>query len=412
MKYFISVLLLFICFNASANKSFIRGYIISSKGDTIHGFLLTQNSRSASKICVFKEQLDGSSRKIGPGEISGYRYIDGKYYVSKTIAVVPEDVKVVFMEYLIKGITNVYYYRDNTGEHYYIEKPPSGLIELTEQESTYDGTFIKPSQYRGKLSAIMYDCDSISAEIKNTRLNHKSLISLAKNYHKMVCTGEACVIYEKNNIGAIARIGIIAGISRNRYDFGNRLMSNYASCYQLGAGLKVANFLSSDDRFSLGLQVLIEKDSKYLLTPNENHGISYQVKYKGTDYLLNSGSAYGAIPELSVNLNVIDLKIPIILNYNFSVNKTLFSAGLGITDKIILYQNRDFRNIEFYNQYGKTFNTLLVGGIASFGIGKQLADARQVYVNFVYESLFAPSAVNQFLRLTENQFSVQLSYYF
>lgn len=412
MKHLSAVLLLFICYQTSASNGFIRGFIISSGGDTIHGFLLPQNSRSASKYCVFKESLNGKSRRIGPDEISGYRYMDGKYYVSKSIPADPKDVKPVFMEYLIKGITNVYYYRDRNGEHYYIEKPPSGLVELTEKESTYDGTYIKPSQYRGKLSALMFDCDSISEEIQNTRLSHQSLITLAKNYHRMVCTEEECVIYEKKNIRAIARIGIVAGMSRNRYNFGNRLISNYGPVFQAGAGLKVTNFLTSHDKFSLGLQVLLEKDSKYLLTPGENNGISYQVQYYGKNYLLNTNDAYGSIPELSVDLNVTNLKIPIILNYNFSVHKTLFSAGVGITDKIILFQNRDYRDKVFYNQYGKMINTVLVGGSAIVGVGRQLADSRQIYANFVYESLFAPGAINQILRLTEKQFSVQVCYYF
>jgi hypothetical protein len=170
MKHFFKVLLiLFYCnanLNANSNNDFKEGYIISLNGDTTKGFLLVQISRNASEQCVFKPSANSANTIYKPGEIAGYRYLNGKYYISKEINIDSTTKKVVFLEFLIKGIASIYYYMDNE-EHYYIEKFPNGLVELTEKERTFfdegtsgrDGahTYTMPSKYKGKLMFTLQD---------------------------------------------------------------------------------------------------------------------------------------------------------------------------------------------------------------------------------------------------------------
>ena len=72
-----------------------------------------------------------------PADINGYRYTDNKMYISKLLIKDNEilNAKRVFLEYLVKGTMNLYYYRDkNKDEHYYVEKENIALKELIEEK--------------------------------------------------------------------------------------------------------------------------------------------------------------------------------------------------------------------------------------------------------------------------------------
>ena len=98
-------------FNLSANNTFKDGFIINLYGDTIKGYLLEQSSINASKKCVFKTGSDKEKVVYSPNDILGYRFINGKYYISKSInSSQDRDKENVFMEFFIKGIACIYYY--------------------------------------------------------------------------------------------------------------------------------------------------------------------------------------------------------------------------------------------------------------------------------------------------------------
>lgn len=422
MKLICSILLFFmfcsINLHASSNNNLREGYIISLKGDTLKGFLLSQISRNASEKCIFKSNVDSESKIYQPGEIVGYRYLDGKYYVSKEISTDSISKKVVFLEFLIKGMTNVYYYVDDE-EHYYIEKSPDGLTELTQKEKVYDGTsYIIPSRSKGKLIYMMQDCPGINNEIQKTRLTHKSLIKLTKNYHDKVCTSERCVIYEKGNISAKVKFGLLLGFSENMYNFGGMMSTNFGCNYQIGAVLKVSNIFMFNEHLNLKINFILEKDSKsYTLTLQDNYKYC-NIIYNNVSYTLNK-TDYGVnsmkyLPSLYADLNVIDFKIPVSLNYAFDISKkTTFTCGIGISNKLILSQNMNFEVSEYYAIYGKSINSLLTGFILTTGFEGNWIGKHKVFVNVGYEYLSDFRAkVDRTLILSNNQFSVQTGIYF
>ncbi len=388
------------------------------------GLLLVQNSKKASEKCVFKPDAGNATITYNPNEIAGYRYINGKYYISKEIKIDSTTKKVVFLEFLIKGMANIYYYVDNDGEHYYIEKIPQGFIELTEKMETYkgdNGSYIKPSKTKGKLMWMMDDCPGINNEIQNTRLTHKSLIKLTKDYTEKVCGLGSCVIYERGNTSAKVKFGVILGYSKNQYNFGNQLISNYGDNYQIGAALKLSNFLMFNRHFNLKFNFLIEKDSKSYTLSLLNGVHMYPVTYGSDSYILNDidfkggdSILYPYLPSIKADLDVIVLKIPIILNYDFNLSKnTIFTCGIGISNKIILSQNMDVKIDEFYSRYGKNINTLISGVIATTGIEGNWLGKHSVFVNIAYEHfLDLRSRADQSLRLTNKQFSLQAGIYF
>ena len=424
MKHFFDILLiLFFCnanLKASSNNDFKEGYVISLKGDTTKGFILEQISRNASEQCIFKLNAKSESKMYKPGEIAGYRYLNGKYYISKEINIDSTTKKVIFLEFLIKGMANVYYYMD-TKEHYYIERSPIGLLELTEETTTYfDGShnYVSQSKYKGKLIFELQDCPGIINEIQNTRLNHKSLIKLTKDYHEKVCNSESCIIYEKGNTSAIVKFGVLMGFSKNQYNFGGQLISNYGNTYQIGAALKMSNFLMFNRHISLNANFNFEKDSKSYTLSIPDGVLKCKTKYNDVIYVLNKinygANGYPYLPSIMVDLNVVDLKIPITLNYDFNIaKKTILTCGVGISNKIIVSQNKNFRIDEYFSRYGKSINSLLTGVIVTTGIEGNWFGKHTVFVNAAYEYLpDSRSNADPTLKLLNKQFSFQIGMYF
>jgi hypothetical protein len=329
---------------SQASANYKNGYIITLKGDTIKGFLLFQNGYKATKQCVFKENLEGETAIYKPNEISGYRFIDGKFYISKQLpGENNQQPKTVFLEYFIKGLTSIYYLIDDKGEHYYIEKTPFGLIELSEPIKINEGTnTIIPSKYKGKLRSLMSDCPNIENEIDKTKLNYTSLVSLVQFYHHKVCNTDSCIIFERKPIPVKLQIGFLVGISADKLKFGNELISSTKFSYQFGLSMKINNLIFSDNnKINLNIDFLFGKETQYILKPL--NAFDY-LNYNGIKYILDpvkitATNNYNTFSELPVKLNILSFKFPIIVNYKLRLKNITLSTGIGINNKIILNRN-------------------------------------------------------------------------
>ncbi|MDP4202087.1 MAG: hypothetical protein Q8861_05285 [Bacteroidota bacterium] len=420
MKPFVKVLIVLLCCFTSvyAGDKLKEGYIVSLKGDTVKGFLQIQNGKDAAKQCMFKSLSENAFRTYSPDEIGSYRSYDGKYYVAREVHDDSEGTKKVFLEFVVKGMANIFFYIDQNGEHYYIEKQPQGLIELTEQERTVtseERSYVLPKQYKNKLMSVLQDRPDMKNEIQNTILTHKSLIRLIKSYDAKVCGADNCTVYENHNAVERLKLGILVGVSKNRYNFGDQLVSNYENNFQIGVALKLYNFLMFNEHFNFKANVLLEKDSKsYTLTKQD--GIFQYFVAMGDTRVFVGYDPYTNVTQnsISANLNVMDVKIPLTLNYDFNVSKnTIFTCGLGFSTKIILSQNKDFKIDEFYKRYGKNINSFVSGAVATAGIEGKWLGKHSVFINVAYEYLIdLTSGVDKTLRLRNDQLSLMAGIYF
>lgn len=395
-----------------ANSKFVPGYIIRPNGDTIQGYLKMQNSFNASLTCIFKTDPSKPAITYTPADLKGYRYSNGKLYLAKVLPDAPEQNTRVFMECLVDGMLTFYYYKDKENDRYFAEKKDVGLNELTnaEKEATDPNTF--KHIYLAKLSICTSDCTELKPVVDKTVLSHKSLIDLSKAYQELVCPANNCIIYEREKPSPEFRFALVMGASCNKYNFGNRLVSNYSPGIQLGMGFQIHNILFSSEMAYLDFKLLVERDFAYTLSNKPGYSTNYPVTYNAVDYLINSHNSFGTIPNLKADLNVLGLKIPVMVNFKFPVKKTTLYLGLGIADKIILSYNKDYIDYYFNEQYGKTFNTFLLGGIVNLGFDLQLKPGNAIGISLYGEYMVVPGAVNSMLRLRESQLALQLIYHF
>ena len=108
----------------------------------------------------------------------------------------------MFLEFLIKGALNIYYLRDEKGDHYYIDKDSVKLIELPYEEGIKyvddERVYYETKKHIGILTYCTQDEPQLQSRIKGMhKPEHETLIDLAKAYNKAKCNTENCIIYEK-----------------------------------------------------------------------------------------------------------------------------------------------------------------------------------------------------------------------
>jgi hypothetical protein len=179
-----------------AQTNFRPGYIIKHTGDTIYGNIDYRADFLMSGLCKFKDK-ENLIKEYSPYDITAFRFIDSKYYVSREIS-----GRRLFLEYLIKGEVNIYYNRDENGDHYYLDKEDIRLTEIPYEEGIKyvndKKVFYETTRHIGLLRVYMQDAPELQSQINSVKyLTHRNLIKLAEDYHNIICEEEQCVIFEK-----------------------------------------------------------------------------------------------------------------------------------------------------------------------------------------------------------------------
>ncbi|TLX75190.1 hypothetical protein E9993_09825 [Labilibacter sediminis] len=195
-NFFLLIVLISVSEFVDAQTFYKPGYVLALDGDTLYGEIDYRGDLLMGSICKYKSN-EGAIVEYSPSEILGYRFKDGKYYISKEI-----KGQSFFMEYLIKGIVSMYYLRDTHGDHFYLEKENESMVEMPYEEGIkeVDGKqiYFESKKHIGLLSYYMKDAPQLQSRINSVKKpERKNLINLASDYHNAVCDGEKCIIYEK-----------------------------------------------------------------------------------------------------------------------------------------------------------------------------------------------------------------------
>jgi len=405
-----------ICF---CQNDWVSGYILKNTGDTIRGFIDNRDSKSNTKQCYFKAEKKGDVQIYTPQELSGFRFQDGKYYISKTIKE-QEAGKQVFLEFLIHGKINVYHMKDDQ-DRYFVEKD-SIIYELkntevlkhinypgSSNENNYSIQSTEKKEYIGLLTALLKDAE-IQQDILKCELRTKSLIKIAREYHEKVCSDEKCIIYEKASKPMHVNLGILAGVSINTLDFGEEVVSNFGPGSFLGLRVEFENALEWQENLSVVLDLTLQHYTNYTLRANDAN-INHYINYNNVAYSLNNSSevSVGNRNRLNVNINTIALKIPLTLNYTFSKGKFRPYAGGGIENIFILSQNENFVYKKFYDVLNQSIPSYQIGLVGRAGSKYLLKNNHLLYAELNYE-ISKSLNINRFLRLTNNLLSIAVGY--
>jgi hypothetical protein len=373
---FIAFFILFTFAPSYAQKDLGPGYIIDNKGDTIHGFILYRDGNMG-ESCNFRPSPQLKGINYLPSEIRAFRIDEGKYFISR-MAPVFDKQELIFLEYLIKGKLNVYFFHDNT-DHYYTEKEGGPLVELTEKETIYRDKYNDPiykrNLYQGKLKSQLSDCMTVVPMADQTRLEHKSLIRMAQTYHLAVCTDEQCVIFEKKAKKAILLTHVNASLIYNKLIFGETLTYDYRMGASLGVGFELSQFLDWSPHTSLMLDLDFQKFSNYLLSCKEYATLTYNGKNL-------SLSIYNQTGSIEVDTKMLALSMPFSVNQTFQMKKISPTIGVGVINTFILSQNKELLIDDFAAEFGQSVPFYNIGFQLKGGIKMALRER-----NFLFAGL-------------------------
>jgi hypothetical protein len=305
-----------LAFDLSSQTLDVPGYIITLENDTIYGYFNNRSEAKNFKRCEFSTRLKGDPVVYEPGSIAGYRVNESKYYISKVLY----DSDTLFVEYLVNGVTDLYYYKDFEGPHYLVENEEK-VLELTNYGDVFyekDGKEkrVSDDQRIGMLNYYFSDCTQIQSEIETTNFSHKSLISLTKDYHRYTCKeGEECIVYEKK-IPAI-RLGLAP------------VIGYYFSDYEVKDDPYLDEFVFEDDSYpAFGIAISLNPQRF-----SDNFSVQLEALMGHFSTTGMDKFRYGLKTEYhSIYLDYDFLKMMIPVSYSFPTGKLkpdiLFGGGL------------------------------------------------------------------------------------
>ncbi|GAO30048.1 hypothetical protein [Geofilum rubicundum] len=365
----------------SAQTDFRPGFIITHSMDTIHGLLDYRGEIRNMRICTFKNSPEEPSKEFLPGDIYGYRFNAGKYYVSKEVDT--EALKeTVFVEFLLKGISNLYYYNSLNYRAYFLESEDSGLLELRKNEIEIEknGKIFtgEDNRYLGILSYAFSDCPEIRKDVFQTGLTHKSLIDITHKYHDYKCSDEVCVIYEKKLPVLRIEWKPTIGYAINGIAFNN---SEYE---QINSDIEQVDFrMSSSPLAGLGINFIVPRwNEKLTFLVNVSFNKDY---FYGTQFQRHPGYAINSY----YHINNDNLLSSFSLKYTYPKYKFRPEVFAGVYGQSILnshirfYLERAFLNSVYTSEENPELFKKFSGGITGgLGLEYVLLNKFRAFSNF------------------------------
>jgi hypothetical protein len=381
--------------NLFGQSDFQPGYIITNASDTLYGLIDNRSELRNMRVCHFKQTETSDPVEYLPGTIQGYRFNTGKFFISKSLNT--KNVKdTVFVEFLLNGIVNLYYYKNLDFNAYYIEEAGKELVELESQlvpvrinETDY---LIQDKRYIGLLTLALYDCKEIQKEITETRLSHKNLISLTKKYHDYVCTDEVCLIYEKKLPVLQVDVNPFVGMTTSTIEYHYisqkhiKLRPSFGAAFGLGFNFRLPRM---NDRFSVQTNFAFQDQYFYGSSSVE---IPQKYEYLHINYLR-------LLTSLALKYTYPKGKIKPLLLAGVCTAYTLKHSATLITEQSwahhVVTTDTTHPNLKFKSPLG-----IYAGGGIAYRIWKQLNGFTQIeyYVN--NKSFFGPGAKSTSLQLS------------
>ncbi|WP_439182049.1 hypothetical protein [Carboxylicivirga taeanensis] len=203
MKTALISLFLLISTLSFSQSDYRPGYIVQLNGDTIKGLIDFRGNVRNSQLCNFMN-AEGQEKQYRPFDIRSYRFTKGKYYVSKKVKHENDELADAFVEYLVDGEKDLYYYRTAEGNFFLITYNDSTVVTLPYRKTTVvkEGKYygVQSTQHIGFLKSYFNDAPELSRQIESiTHPNSRNLTKLAKDYHDLKCNSTECIVYSKQD---------------------------------------------------------------------------------------------------------------------------------------------------------------------------------------------------------------------
>ncbi len=396
-------LILFLSFKCLSQTNYQPGFYITLENDTIHGLINDFSGVGNFRNCQFKSDKSTKSEKFLPTDILAYQFQDGRHFLSKKIYV-DSVQRHAFVEFMVDGISDLYFFRDNDNYFYIIENEKGEVIELQREKAT-DIKIAEnkwdPWLHIRKLKVAFSDCMEIQPQIDKADFSHKSLIKLTRDYHNYVCDEYECIVYEKKMGLPSIYIAPIIGMSFSNVSFTEGFLSRF-------------QFDQSINTF-YGGQI-----DAVLSMVNKGLSMQFEVLYQKNNYYGTYTDQLDTYYQLYINSNL--LQYSLMAKYKWFLGAIRPSLALGVSfnslkgldfDEIIAQSGMPENRIDNPSVYlDPSFTT----GVVQLGLNYRVLDNREFFTNFKYsfgstQSVFGGNTSNSAGKAKFNTISAALGFY-
>ncbi|MDN4165878.1 hypothetical protein QWY31_10205 [Cytophagales bacterium LB-30] len=291
-----------------SQRNFQPGFVITNQGDSIVGEANWKVSNSSYKECVFRDTANQENTvTYSPNELKGYGFYNGVRYTSYSL-----NNSLVFMRVIIQGKLSLYKYKGS----FFVAKDGSPLIELVNSRVSSKKKVVGQNAYLGVLNYLISDYpQQNNLDLKNVKLNFRSLHRLVSTYNDYFDNGSKSFLYQDNIIEI--EVQVIGGITSSRFQIESKIQE-----YQV-----LTKPFNTNSNLSLGLGLAL--NSPYL-NPTISI-VSFPYWFRAEYYLgyQTSTSFEKRWDEAQINTN--QFKIPLGIEWAHGTLKNKIKAGAGFS---------------------------------------------------------------------------------
>lgn len=317
-RIIISGFFLLFHFAVFAQADYRSGFVVTHENDTLFGQLDYRSNFRNYQSCIFREGED--TFEYFPGQISGFGFVNDKYYSSGII-------DSVFVEVLVSGQVNLYKHRD----HFYVKKQDSDLYKLETKEKYVEINpniynrlikkkgMVEDTKWIGVLNYLLSDCISVTRNLNGKALTEKNLSNLIVNYHD--CLGLECIEFKQNKAWSKIDLSLSAGMLISYI----RIQSQNGLYYYLHR-----NYRSYDPSIGAFLEFSSPRISEYLYFQSGIH-------YNRPSYTSLVIKEYlHAQHYYDTHINFSNVAVPVCLKYVFPGVSNLKFIQAGMTCNFVV----------------------------------------------------------------------------
>lgn len=225
----LAFLVLLSCFSSFAQNNFIPGYIVTSKGDSINGYVDYRNWSKNPEAILFKQSLESSATAYTPSTISKFGVAE-EHYVKAIVEIETSPrsvnqlregadynihVDTVFLLVLVAGDKSLYCLKTTANPNQFYIKQQTGEYELLYYKKYLTNATSKVGERKGyirQLQEYLTECPNIHSKIDKSAYNINSIQGVFKAYYS--CRGIAASFQNQQSQSKIL-YGVIGGVSHH-----------------------------------------------------------------------------------------------------------------------------------------------------------------------------------------------------
>lgn len=229
--FFLVTIILFINqISTISQVNFQEGYVVSIKGDTIHGSIDYKNWSINPKKIKFRPRKDAKTVEYTKMDILSF-YVAGEIYEKHIVSIdiSPydnlDDIRflptplmqkdTIFLSLIVRGKANLYFLKDQFAkDHFFIQKDDNPVEELINyryytKDAQYGGRTMKTNKkYLGQLVYYFNDYPEYNTRISGTEYNLQSIKKLFTLYNQRWKDDKSDYVRETKKIKTKFSIGV------------------------------------------------------------------------------------------------------------------------------------------------------------------------------------------------------------